>query len=177
MSNRLVPGILIGIAALLAVEFAGSFLFITNGMMPANADAKPGRLETWAAKKSLSATIRRDMQHSANPLALTDANLGTGIKLYGENCGVCHGVASAERTKIARGFYQAAPQLAKDGVEDDPASVTYWKISHGIRFTAMPAFSKTLTSEQRWAITLLLQHMDKLPPAADRKWHALKNSV
>ena len=38
------------------------------------------------------------------------------------------------------GLYQKPPQLAKDGVEDDPDGVTYWKIAHGIRLTGMPAF-------------------------------------
>ncbi|MDQ6930164.1 MAG: cytochrome c, partial [Candidatus Eremiobacteraeota bacterium] len=163
MSHRFTLGVITGILALLVAGFAGAYLMVTNGMLPANADAKPGRLETWAAKKSLNAAIARDMPRSPNPVAQTTFNFTEGIKLYGANCAVCHGVASGERTNIAKGFYQVAPQLAKKGVEDDPAGITYWKITHGIRFTAMPAFSKTLTDSQRWQITLLLEHMDKLP--------------
>jgi len=30
-----------------------------------------------------------------------------------------------------------APQLAKDGVEDDPKAVSFWKVKHRIRFMAI----------------------------------------
>jgi Cytochrome C oxidase, cbb3-type, subunit III len=57
-----------------------------------------------------------------------------------------------------------APQLAKDGVEDDPEAVSFWKVKHGIRFTAMPSFAPTLQDEQIWKIAMFLKRMDKLPP-------------
>jgi thiosulfate dehydrogenase len=143
--------------------------------MPANADAKPSKLETWAAKTSLHATLRREAPKAPNPLPLDDANLIAGIKLYGANCIVCHGGADAKVSNVARGLYQHAPQLAKDGVEDDPDGVTYWKLAHGIRLTGMPAFGPTLQERQLWQLTLFLKHMDRLPPAADKAWKALKN--
>ena len=176
MRNRFILGILSGVVLTFLIAAIGGYIFIVNGLMPANADAKPAALERWAARKSLNVTISRDMVRTPNAAALTAANLAAGVKLYGENCSVCHGNASAKPTKIAKGFYQHAPQLAEDGVEDDPAGKVYWKISHGIRFTAMPAFSSTLNDRQRWELTLFLQHMDKLPPAIDRMWHALKSS-
>ena len=174
MRNRFAAGVIAGVVFVLFVALGGGFLLITNGLVGANADAKPGNFERWAARTSLNAEIRREMVRTPNPVAETSANLRDGLKLYGQNCAVCHGNASAKPTTVAKGFYQRAPQLAEDGVEDDPAGVSYWKITHGIRFTAMPAFSKTLTDQQRWERTLFLQQMDKLPPAIDREWHALK---
>ena len=44
-------------------------------------------------------------------------------------------------SNLAQGFYIEAPQLAKDGVEDDPEAVSFWKVKHGTRFTAMPSFA------------------------------------
>jgi mono/diheme cytochrome c family protein len=38
----------------------------------------------------------------------------------------------------------------------------------------MPAFSKTLTDEQRWQLALLLKHMDALPPKANKVWHTIQ---
>jgi thiosulfate dehydrogenase len=69
------------------------------------------------------------------------------------------------------GFYIEAPQLAKDGVEDDPEAVSFWKVKHGIRFTAMPSFAPTLEDEQIWKIAMFVKRTDKLPPAveAERK--------
>lgn len=174
MANRFAPGLLLGILLTLSVLALGAYAGVRAGLMPANADARPGKLETWAAKTSLRATLAREAPRQANPVALTDANLTEGVKLYKQNCAVCHGGASGDPSNIAKGLYQHAPQLGKDGVEDDPDGVIYWKITHGIRLTGMPAFSKTLTDEQRWQITLLLKHMDSLPPKPNQVWNELR---
>jgi mono/diheme cytochrome c family protein len=65
-------------------------------------------------------------------------------------------------------MFPIPPQLwEKDEmVTDDPAGVTYWKVSNGIRMTGMPAFGETLTPTQMWQISLLLAKADKLPAQA-----------
>jgi thiosulfate dehydrogenase len=161
----------IGVLVLLAL---GTYAALKLGMVPANADAKPAKLERWAARTSLGATLRREAPRTPNPLPLADADLTAGIKLYAQNCVVCHGAADAQPSNVARGLYQKPPQLAKDGVEDDPDGVTYWKIAHGIRFTAMPAFGQTLKERQLWQLTLFLKHMDGLPPTPERVWKAVR---
>jgi mono/diheme cytochrome c family protein len=160
-----------GLAALAAA--LGAYLFVALGLMPANADAKPPRLERWAARKSLHAAISREAPKTPNPAALSDANLVAGVKLYEKNCAVCHGAADGEASNVALGLYQRAPQLAKHGVEDDEDGETYWKIFHGIRLTGMPAYAKTLREDQIWQLTLFLKHMDQLTPAAQKAWKAV----
>lgn len=172
----MLKGFVLGIVVTLVAAGLIGFIGVTQGLLiPANADAPPGKLETWAAKSSLHATIAREATQNPNPLQPTDQNLLAGIKLYGANCSVCHGVADGTASTIARGLYQNAPQLGKDGVEDDPDGVIYWKLQHGIRLTGMPAFGPALSETQLWQLTLLLKHMDKLPPAADAAWKRLKN--
>jgi mono/diheme cytochrome c family protein len=164
---------LVGVVATLLLLVLGAYVGIRAGMMPANADAKPSGLERWAARTSLHATLAREAPRIDNPEAATDANLAAGIKLYANNCAVCHGAADGKATKVARGLYQKPPQLANDGVEDDPDGVIYWKIAHGIRLTGMPSFDVTLRDEQIWQVTLFLKHMDHLPPAPQRLWKAV----
>jgi mono/diheme cytochrome c family protein len=168
-------GVILGIVAALVVLGLGAYIGIEAGMMPANADAKPSKLETWAARISLRATLARGASAAAPPIALTDANLIAGIKLYAANCAICHGASDGKPSRVASGLYQHPPQLAKDGVEDDPEGETYWKIQHGIRFTAMPSFGKALDDRQKWQLTLFLKHMNGLPPAPQRVWKAIKS--
>src|SRR5450759_3641719 len=101
-----------------------------------------GWLETWMARTSLDATVRRDAPKDNNPVELTEQNLLNGVHLFAQNCAVCHGSAkgAAASSPIAKGLYQKPPQLATDGVEDDPEGVSFWKIKHGIRLTGMPSF-------------------------------------
>jgi mono/diheme cytochrome c family protein len=108
---------------------------------------------------------------------LTDANLVAGIDLYGQHCAICHGTAKgdASATPIAKGEYPAPPQLATNGVEDDPEGYSFWIIKHGIRWTGMPSWAGTLNDEQIWTVALFLKHMDKLPPAAQQAWQNVRN--
>ena len=161
----------------LAVALIGAFSLIQSGLIPANADAKPGRLETWMARTSLNATLRREAAESQNPVALTEQNLLDGVHLFEQNCAVCHGSAkgSASPSPIAKGLYQKPPQLATDGVEDDPEVVSFWKIKHGIRLTGMPSFGYSLSDQQIWTLALFLKNMDKLPRSVQQNWLHVQN--
>lgn len=170
----MLKGVISGIILTVVLIVVAGYVIVRTGIMPANADERPPRFETWAAKTSLHATLRRSAPRVNNPLAATDENLTAGIKLYAQDCAVCHGDASGNATNVAKGLYQRPPQLAKDGVEDDPDGVTFWKLSHGIRWTGMPAFGKTLSEKQLWQLSLFLKAMDKLPPVPQKAWKAVK---
>jgi thiosulfate dehydrogenase len=166
-----------GVALTLAVALIGAYALVQSGLIPANADAKPGRLETWMAGTSLRATLRREAPKAQNPVALTDQSLLDGVHLFAQNCAVCHGAAkgAASPSPIAKGLYQKPPQLATDGVEDDPEGDSFWKIKHGIRLTGMPSFGYSLSDQQIWTLALFLKHMDKLPPAVRQIWLQVQN--
>ncbi len=171
-------GFIFGVLATIVVGVAVAYVGITQGLLiPANADARPSKMERWAASRALDATIAREMPARPDPIAPTGANYLAAVKLYGENCSVCHGVPGERPSAIAIGLYQHAPQLARHGVEDDPDGETYWKIKHGIRLTGMPAFTRTLSDEQIWTLALFLKHMDKLPVAPERAWKSLHAPV
>lgn len=170
-------GFIAGVVITLLLCLGGALLVLKSGLIPANADAKPGGLEVWAASTSLDATLRKQAPKQANPIALTSANLLQGIALYGQHCAICHGTAagSSSASSVARGLYPAPPQFGDDGVEDDPEGVSYWKIKHGIRLTGMPAWGSSLSDRQIWTLALFLKHMDKLPPDAKQAWSQVTN--
>lgn len=174
---KTVTTVLLTVLVLVALGLTGVYIFLSVGAMPANADAQPPALERWAAKRSLHATIARQAPQGDNPVKLTDADLIAGIKLYAENCAVCHGAADGEASNTAKGLYQRPPQLARHGVEDDDAGETYWKIYHGIRLTGMPSYHYTLSQKQIWQMTLFLQYMDQLPPKAEKAWKAVPSQA
>jgi len=170
-------GFVIGIVAAVIVAGLGGLLVLRTGLIPANADAVPGWLETWAAGTSLDATIDREAPKEENPVALTDTNLIAGLDLYRQHCAICHGTAAgdASASPVATGLYPRPPQLATEGVEDDPEGASFWRIKHGIRWTGMPSWTSALTDEQIWTIALFLKHMDKLPPSVEQVWQKAAN--
>ena len=162
-----------GIVFTLAVFVGGGAVAVFTGALPPGADNKPPAIEEAAANKSLHVTIARESHGMTNPVANNDENLIAGIKSYGANCAVCHGAADAKSSTLAKGFYIKSPMLAKEGVEDDRDGVTFWKLKHGIRFSAMPAFGANLSDDELWKVALFLKHMDKLPPGPDAEWKKL----
>lgn len=164
---------LLGVLASFACTGAIALFAVATGALPSGADVKPSGLERAAARLSLRASIGRSIAGVRDPLPATDAVLTEGARLYGANCAVCHGAADAAPSALAQGLYIKAPQLAKNGVEDDPEPVIYWMIAHGIRFTAMPSFRKTLSEDDVWRITAFVAHMDRLPPHANALWRSL----
>jgi len=170
-------GFIAGVLSTIVVALVLAYLLLQSGYIPANADAEPGGLEIWAANTSLGATLRREAPSDPNPVSLTDDHLLAGIKLYAQHCAFCHGTAAGDpsATPLAKGEYPRPPQLATDGVEDDPEGVSFWKIKHGIRLTGMPAWSSALTDQQIWSLSLFLKHMDKLPRRPRAAWELVKN--
>jgi mono/diheme cytochrome c family protein len=169
-------GIFLGILIAVLSGMAGAYVFVVTGGMPANADSEPSSLESWAAHRSLKASLERGAPKGPNPVPLSDGNLAAGLRLYAKDCMVCHGAADGQNSDVAAGLYQAPPQLAMDGVEDDPEGVSYWKIKHGIRFTGMPSFGASLDDTQIWRLALFLKHMDSLPPSVQRVWTKLPSA-
>jgi thiosulfate dehydrogenase len=166
----MVRSFILGMMASVVLGGVVVYLVIQSGLVPANADAKAGGLETWAAKTSLAATLRSQAPKGPNPVPLTDANLMTGVKLYGDHCAICHGTATGAASDVAKGEYPSPPQLGTEGVEDDPEGVTFWKIQHGVRLTGMPSWKGALTEREMWTLALFLKHMDKLPTGPEAAW-------
>jgi thiosulfate dehydrogenase len=50
-------GVIAGIVLTFAGALVGAYVLVHSRLIPANADGKPGRLETWAAGTSLDATL------------------------------------------------------------------------------------------------------------------------
>ncbi len=170
-------GFVLGVVVTVVVALVAVFAVVNFGLMSASADHKPSRLERWAANRSLAATIARETAGMTDPLPARTTTCRAGVKLYATDCVFCHGAADAKTSAASSGLYIHAPQLADDGVEDDPEPMTYWKIAHGIRFTAMPSFGTTLTATQMWQLAQFLAKMDKLPPQVEAQWKSVRSAA
>jgi mono/diheme cytochrome c family protein len=160
-----------GVITVLLVLCLAAYLAIITGHLPARADGPLMPGEKWIAGTALKATIAREAPKPPYPYSPTDADIAYGAKLYVQNCAVCHGTAHSTPNAIAQGLGVKAPNFAKHGVDDDPPGVTYWKIDHGIRFTGMPAFDRSLDQKSIWDVAYFLSKSPKeLPPAARAIW-------
>jgi len=171
---KMLSGIVIGIILTLVAMGAIGYTVIVNGWVPARMDEAPSALEKWAAKTSLHATLKREATETS-PIPANEETLMAGAKIYSSNCSGCHGTPTEKTPAFSKGM-TPGPTLFGDGdlVADDPEGSIYWKVEHGVRFTAMPSFKPILSNNEIWQVTLFLKHMDKLPPSVEKYWNTME---
>ena len=156
---RFLFGILVGIVL---VALCG-YVYFSFGLAPVATAAAPMPFETRLAHMALAHVIAKEAPKSAS-IAANEDNYLAGAHVYREQCAVCHGLPGQGQSPVAQGEFPRPPQLFKGhGVTDDPVGETYWKVANGIRLTGMPAYTKSLTQDQMWQVSLLLADADKLP--------------
>ena len=78
---------------------------------------------------------------------------GEGHQLFVTNCSSCHGITGGGDGGIAHTLSTAPPAIgARQLTPELTSTLAYNVVSVGVRGTAMPGFSNTLTPQQRWNI-------------------------
>jgi len=165
--RKFIMGIIFTLIVLALVGFG----YLLLGFFPTEANVPPPHFERHLANGAVDASMERHAPRVTNPLMPTDQNLEDGLKLYTMNCALCHGGLDRKPAALANSFYPPAPNLISDP-PDDPEWHIFYTIRTGVRYTGMPAWDKTLAEQDRWKLTMLLSHMDKLPPAVQDYWKA-----
>jgi mono/diheme cytochrome c family protein len=164
---QLMRNFLLGIISTIAVLFVGGYFYVTRGYVDLRADQEPSSTERHFAMAAMDASADRHASDAKNPAPATVENLVAGATLYLNHCGGCHGIPSNPDSQFARSFYPPAPGFFREA-PDMPENENYYIVVHGIRWTGMPAWGKTLNDKQTWEIVTFLSNIEKLPPDAKR---------
>jgi mono/diheme cytochrome c family protein len=165
-----VRGFILGVFLTIFMILVGGFLFVRSGKLSMATTAPPLPMEATVAQLAIHASMG-SAKDQKDPLPLDDANQLAGAKVYKDHCAVCHGAPQA-RSTIAKAMFPSPPQLMEgdDMVTDDPEGETFWTVTHGIRLSGMPGFAAILSDTERWQVTMLLAHADKLPRAVQAEF-------
>lgn len=154
------------LATLLALTVALAAV-VYSGRYPIGAD-RPHLPATRALIDAL-----RDHATEAAAKSVTVPRLGDPMQVakgaahYDEMCTGCHRAPGQPESELRLGLYPQPPDLTRQGI-DDPAEA-FWIIKHGIKLTAMPAWGKSHTDAQIWALVAFLQQLPRLTPTQYRQ--------
>lgn len=162
-------GFIVGVILTLLIIGVAGFLLIKKGYLSFNADQEPSFLESKLAMSAMDASTDRHAPDVKNPVPASEENLVAGAKLYIDHCAGCHGVPSNPDSQFGRSFYPVVPPFFKDA-PDMPENQNFYIIQHGVRWTAMPSWKKTLSEAEMWQIVTFLSNIEKLPPAAMKEF-------
>lgn len=144
-----------------AYEFYSARL---SGLKPVEGTVKRGELLPYHLKESDTALANL----VKNPLAITDADLKEGGRLFNIYCGICHGTAldgNGPLYKGGDGPYPAAPANLVAGAK---SGYTEGRLFHVMTYgyNMMGSYASQLDREQRWKIAAYIK--SKQPGAAAR---------
>lgn len=160
-----VLGLLIGLLTIPVVVF----IYFHFGHVPVAVADPSFPMEAAIVHQPLNARIDREAPKQA-PMEASPANLQLGAQIYSRQCAYCHGYYG-QASPLAKAVFPRIPQLWSPhgkgivGVSDDPVGETYWKVSNGIRLSAMPSYKGILNETQMWQVSLLLANADKPMPS------------
>jgi mono/diheme cytochrome c family protein len=160
-------GFVLGILFTLIALAAIGWWCVKHGSVDFGADQRPSYLEEKVAMEAVDASTDRRAGDAKNPVEPTEANVTAGAQLYIDHCAGCHGVPSNPDSTFARSFNPPAPEFFKDA-PDMSDNQNFYIIQHGIRWTGMPAWGKTLSDTQIWTLCAFLDNTEKLPAGAQK---------
>lgn len=157
----------LGIIVTLLALAVGALWYTRTGRVNFQADQTPSAAERWFAGGASNAYVERNAPHVRNPVPATEQNVVAGAQLYVNHCAGCHGTPSSADTQFMHSFNPPVPRFFVHA-PDMPDNQNFYVVQHGLRFTGMPAWNKTLTTEQIWEVTTFLSAIPNLPPAAKK---------
>ncbi|MGA7685970.1 MAG: c-type cytochrome [Terriglobales bacterium] len=163
--GKFILGIVFAVVLLLLIAIGCALL----GFLPMRANSSPSKLEGQVAMGALDSSIERHAPRLANPVPVTDDNLIDALKIYTMNCALCHGGLDRQPSQLAQSLYPPPPNLISDP-DDDPEWHIFYVIKNGVRYSGMPAWDKSLSSDDMWKLTAFLSRIEKLPPGVQEYW-------
>jgi mono/diheme cytochrome c family protein len=171
------PALLISFTVVLVVMFLAlglvAFAYSGAANVAASEDYLPGVKWFFATvsdnsiKAHAEDAVRRG--EISEPAEVTDAMLRKGASEYQAMCVPCHGTPGGSRGEFGRGMTPEPPDLA-DVAGEMALPEIYWVVHHGIRHTGMPAFGRSHSQEDLWAIAAFVERFDGMPPAQYEHW-------
>ena len=161
-------GFVLGVVITLIALVVGAYIYLEHGFADIRADAGPGMLDHYLMA-AMDASAERHAPDVKSPLPSTEANLLAGARLYVDKCADCHGSPVNRHSDMGKAFQPNAPQFFGDDPPDMPANQNFYIVKHGVRMTAMPAWSYIMTDSEIWQVIHVLSQIDNLPPSVQQE--------
>jgi len=131
---------------------------------------EPGHLETVAATRIKHFLVRRSSRKGVPPTPTNlQESIEEGDRLYGTECGACHGLDGNKPTDAGRWMYPRAADLSSQEVQQYSDRELFWIVKNGIRLSGMPAFGRVESNEHIWNLVQYLRTLPRSTAPENRK--------
>jgi mono/diheme cytochrome c family protein len=153
-----------GVALALALFGAGGLLVVEGGLFDATAITPHRAIVGWAAHTAMIKAVRRTAGGIQAPAGFTAAQVTAGFRIYDQRCAMCHGGPGVPRADWTTGLTPTPPYLLDAARQWTPAQLRVI-VGDGVKMTAMPAWSTTLSEAEVWDVVAFLEDLPDLSAA------------
>ncbi|MEQ9691700.1 MAG: c-type cytochrome [Bauldia litoralis] len=156
------------IVGTLAALGIGGFLVAWSGLFNVAASSGHWSVTTAILEFGLESSVRTQ-SIGIDPPPLDDDGLARlGANHFATGCAPCHGAPGVERSPIVRNMLPEPPRLG-GAIERWDLAELYWVVSHGLKFTGMPAWPAEERRDEVWALVAFLKQVPDMTPGEYRR--------
>jgi mono/diheme cytochrome c family protein len=138
--------------------------FVYSGVYDVGADNPHHAITRWMLHTTMDRSVARQAAQIKVPGNLNDtAVISTGAGHYAQMCVDCHLAPGRANSELREGLNPQPPELAYEVADMSPAQL-FWITKHGIKMSAMPAWGKTHTDSDIWAMVAFMQKLPRMSP-------------
>ena len=147
--------IALGTSLAFASAIAAGLAIVEGGLFDATASKPHEPLVAWATHTAMirSVEVRSPPWSGAPP---TPDRVRAGLRLYADNCAICHGGPGVARAPWTAGMNPTPPYLVDVARHWTPAQ-QHFIISDGVKMTGMPAWRGQLREDEISAVMAALE--------------------
>jgi mono/diheme cytochrome c family protein len=140
----------------------GAALFVESGLYNIGADDHHTKIVLALITQLRDRSIEARLGSIKPQLTATPAMIKSGAGHYAVLCVGCHLAPGVAKSDLRAGLYPHPPSLAQEDIQESRRA--FWIIKHGIKMSAMPAWSKTLDDAAIWDVVAFVRKMPNLTP-------------
>lgn len=138
--------------------------FVYSGVYDVGADIPHHAITRWMLHTTMDRSVARHAAEISAPGNLNDAAvIRNGAEHYAEMCVDCHLAPGRASSELREGLNPQPPELAYEVADMSPAEL-FWITKHGVKMSAMPAWGKTHTDANIWAMVAFMQKLPRMTP-------------
>jgi len=145
----------------------GAFGFIGLGLTPIAADQGHWPITQRFLQFTMSRTVRMQSLRTPVPALDDPALVLEGAGHYASNCMPCHGAPGQAQARVVERMVPSPPYLAEVVADWEPQEL-HWIVKHGLKYTAMPAWTSPRRDDEVWAMVAFLRRLPELDAAQYR---------
>lgn len=157
-------GVLAGWASGAVLLGAAGAAIVAFGLFDVRAITPHSYLFGWAEHTTMVHAVQHGARGIHAPAHFTAAQVTKGFDLYESRCAACHGGPGISRAPWVSGLTPTPPYLLDAAHDWSPAEL-HFIVGNGVKMTAMPAWSLTLSDRDVWSVIAFLEKLPGLSRA------------